>query len=182
MLFISDQLDRLYLMYLRISEKSSTRIMWPINSGGERSNTECTVRSSTDHASLWKHIITSVAGSLFKYRWGSLHLYNTKTQLLEMSSCCCVKNSIYHGSRGSGRLRCIDIKSDAYWLNAFFNQPSSTAFFISDDIFVGSMTGRPISPGASCELSTGGMRTPLSVKIYLLIHINMSLSRVFHKF
>lgn len=33
-----------------------------INSGGERSSTECTVRNKTLQASLWKQIITDVAG------------------------------------------------------------------------------------------------------------------------
>ena len=66
------------LISLPISEKSSTRITWPINSSGDRSRTECTVRNSTVHASLWKHMITSVGGRLFGYRSGSLHLKNTK--------------------------------------------------------------------------------------------------------
>lgn len=65
-------------------------------------------------------------------------------------------------SLGSGRLRWTDIKSDAYWLKAFFNQPSSTCFFNSAVMFVGSTTGRPISPGASGELSAGGISTLLS--------------------
>ena len=51
---------------LRISEKSSTSIISLIKCGGERSNTECTVRNSTDHASLWKQIMTSVAGRFSK--------------------------------------------------------------------------------------------------------------------
>lgn len=68
----------------------------------------------------------------------------------------------HHGSLGSGRLRWIDIKSDAYWLNAFLSHPSSTAFFISADIFVGKITARPSSPGASGELFIGGIKTPLS--------------------
>lgn len=55
----------------------------------------------------------------------------------------------YHSSLGSGRDRCTDTRSDAYWLNALFSHPSSTSFFISAVILVGNITGRPISPGAS---------------------------------
>ena len=40
---------------------------------GERSITECTVRSSTDQASLWKQMMTAVSGSLALYRF-SRHL------------------------------------------------------------------------------------------------------------
>lgn len=76
------------------------------------------------------------------------------------------RRSTYQLSLGSGRLRWIEIKSDAYWLNAFFIQPSSTDFFISADIFVGSITGLPISPGASGEFIAGGINTPLSDRIY----------------
>lgn len=64
--------------YSRMSEKSSTKMMWPIKWGGERSSTECTVLRSTDHASLWKHIMTSVGGRSSKYRSVSLHLSNDK--------------------------------------------------------------------------------------------------------
>lgn len=60
--------------YSRMSEKSSTRITWPIRWAGERSSTECTVRSSTVHASLWKQMITSVGGRSSRYLLGSLHL------------------------------------------------------------------------------------------------------------
>jgi hypothetical protein len=57
-----------------ISEKSSTRTISLRRWGGDRSITEWTVRKRTDHASLWKHITTLVAGSVDKYRPGSLHL------------------------------------------------------------------------------------------------------------
>lgn len=56
--------DGPFLVHLPISEKSSTRITWPISSSGERSKTEWTVRNRTVHASLWKHMITSVGGRL----------------------------------------------------------------------------------------------------------------------
>jgi hypothetical protein len=45
-----------------MSEKSSTRMISFSRWGGERSSTECTVRRSTDQASLWKQMITAVAG------------------------------------------------------------------------------------------------------------------------
>uniref|UniRef100_A0A182QIN5 Uncharacterized protein n=1 Tax=Anopheles farauti TaxID=69004 RepID=A0A182QIN5_9DIPT len=48
--------------YSRMSEKSSTRITSFTRWSGERSSTECTVRSSTDHASLWKQMMTDVGG------------------------------------------------------------------------------------------------------------------------
>lgn len=41
---------------------------------GDRSSTEWTVLSSTDHASLWKQMITEVDGRLFWYRPDALHL------------------------------------------------------------------------------------------------------------
>jgi hypothetical protein len=41
---------------------------------GDLSSIECTVRSKTDHASLWKHTITDVWGRLSKYLPGFLHL------------------------------------------------------------------------------------------------------------
>lgn len=41
---------------------------------GDLSSMECTVRSKTDHASLWKHTITDVWGRLSKYLPGFLHL------------------------------------------------------------------------------------------------------------
>lgn len=58
----------------RISEKSSTRITSCIRWSGDLSKTEWTVLTSTDHASLWKHIITAVGGRSVKYLFGSLHL------------------------------------------------------------------------------------------------------------
>lgn len=61
-------------LYSRISEKSSTRITSCIRWSGDLSKTEWTVLTSTDHASLWKHIITAVGGSSVKYLFGSLHL------------------------------------------------------------------------------------------------------------
>lgn len=63
-----------YVLYLRISEKSSTRMISFIKWDGDLSKTECTVLSSTDHASLWKHITTAVWGRSSKYRPGCLHL------------------------------------------------------------------------------------------------------------
>lgn len=65
-----------YSELLRISEKSSTKMIRPIKWTGDRSNTEWTVRSNTDHASLWKQIITSVDGKSSKKRPPSLHLRN----------------------------------------------------------------------------------------------------------
>lgn len=47
-----------------MSEKSSTRITSVMREGGERSRTEWTERRRTDHASLWKQIITEVGESL----------------------------------------------------------------------------------------------------------------------
>ena len=37
----------------------------------------------------------------------------------------------YHASLGSGNVRCNDIKSLTYWLNALFFQPASINFFVS---------------------------------------------------
>jgi hypothetical protein len=60
----------------RISEKSSTRMTSVMSSDGDLSRTEWTDRSSTDHASLWKQIITDVGGMLETagYRSSDLHL------------------------------------------------------------------------------------------------------------
>lgn len=70
----------------------------------------------------------------------------------------------HHGSLGSGRLLFTDIRSLAYWLNAFLFQPSETALFISADMLAGNMTALPSSPGASAPapptLSWGAARTP----------------------
>lgn len=65
---------------------------------------------------------------------------NNNKQVKKLGTLCYT----YHGSLGSGRLLWIDIKSDAYWLNAFLSQPSSTIFFNSTDIFVGKIKGRPL--------------------------------------
>ena len=65
-------------VHLRISEKSSTKIISCMRCSGDLSNTECTVLSSTDQASLWKQIITAVGGRSFKYLPGSLHLKQKK--------------------------------------------------------------------------------------------------------
>lgn len=70
----------------------------------------------------------------------------------------------HHSSRGSGNVRWTDIKSDAYWLKALFNHPESTARFISDDILVGNITGRPSSPGLSRFNSPGATSTPFARK------------------
>lgn len=64
--------------YLRISEKSSTSIMWPSRGAGDRSRTECTVLNRTDQASLWKQMIISVGGRSSIYRPFSLHLNKLK--------------------------------------------------------------------------------------------------------
>ena len=63
-----------------MSEKSSTRMTCLMRWAGDRSRTECTVRSNTDHASLWKQITTLVAGKLSKYRPGSLHLLDNNSK------------------------------------------------------------------------------------------------------
>ena len=39
--------------------------------------------------------------------------------------------STYHWSLGSGKVRCKDIKSLTYWLNALFFHPASINFFVS---------------------------------------------------
>lgn len=57
-----------------MSEKSSTRMISRIRCSGDLSSMECTVRSKTDHASLWKHTITDVWGRFSKYLPGFLHL------------------------------------------------------------------------------------------------------------
>ena len=66
--------------YVPMSEKSSTRMTCLMRWAGDRSRTECTVRSNTDHASLWKQITTLVAGKLSKYRPGSLHLLDNNSK------------------------------------------------------------------------------------------------------
>lgn len=133
---------------------------WTIEHGmhGAQQHRPCLIVEAYNHIGWWKisevtiRLLAPAMHTTLMWKWtDELHM-RMYTNLL----------SAYHGSLGSGRLRCIDIKSDAYWLNAFLSQPSSTDFFISTDIFVGKMTGRPISPGASGELSTGGIRTPLS--------------------
>ena len=66
---------------------------------------------------------------------------------------------IYHSSLGSGRLRCSEMISLAYWLNALFFHPSSIRAFTSE-VGLSSFTGLPISPGAPGSL--GGGATPSS--------------------
>ena len=56
-----------------MSEKSSTRMISFNRWGGDLSMMLCTVRSRTDHASLWKHTTTLVSGKLSLY-FRSLHL------------------------------------------------------------------------------------------------------------
>lgn len=60
-------------MYLPMSEKSSTKMTSFSRWGGDRSMMLCTVRKSTDQASLWKHTTTLVSGRLSLY-FRSLHL------------------------------------------------------------------------------------------------------------
>jgi len=60
------------------SEKSSTRITSLTRWGGVRSSTLCTVRSSTESASLWKIITTLASGSTSRY-FSDLHLYAEQT-------------------------------------------------------------------------------------------------------
>ena len=57
-----------------MSDLSSTRMISSRRCAGERSSTECTVRSRMDQASLWKQMITLVDGRFFPYRLGALHL------------------------------------------------------------------------------------------------------------
>ena len=53
----------------------------------------------------------------------------------------------YSGSRTSGRVRCSEIMSLAYWLKAFFCQPSSNFFFSSgDNLSLSITTALPPSP------------------------------------
>lgn len=47
-----------------MSEKSSTSMISCMSSDGDLSNTEWTVLRSTDHASLWKQMMTAVGGRL----------------------------------------------------------------------------------------------------------------------
>ena len=75
------------LKHLRISEKSSTRMISLTRWVGERSSTEWTVLNRVLQASLWKQIITLVVGKSDRKRPGALH----------------------HSSRGSGRVRCKEM-------------------------------------------------------------------------
>lgn len=53
--------------------------------------TECTVRRSTDHASLWKQTITDVDGRFSEYLPGFLHLKTQET----VSYTCKIKFSFH---------------------------------------------------------------------------------------
>lgn len=64
----------------------------------------------------------------------------------------------YHSSLGSGRVRCTEIMSLTYWLNAFFCQPSSISFF-TEGSGLSILTARPMAPGPS-GLSLGRGSTP----------------------
>ena len=50
------------MLYIRMSEKSSKRIISLIKCVGELFRTLCTSRRRTVHASLWKHIMILVSG------------------------------------------------------------------------------------------------------------------------
>ena len=90
--------------------------------------TECTVLNSVDQASLWKQMMTDVAGRCEPNRPGSLHLSeNESVSILPVLEGV----STYHSSLGSGRVLCKDIRSLTYWLNALLLHPSSISFWVS---------------------------------------------------
>ena len=95
------------LFHLPMSEKSSTRMTSLRRGAGERSTIEWTPRSSTEKASLWKHMTTEAVGR----------------RATSMGS------ALQPSWRMSARLRLSGMRSLTYWLYAFFCQPSSNFFF-----------------------------------------------------
>ncbi len=63
-----------------MSDASSTRMISLSRCLGDRSMTECTVRSRIDQASLWKQMITLVVGRFVRNRPGALHLHGQNQQ------------------------------------------------------------------------------------------------------